>query len=60
MEKDDDIENGFNKRNPFVRLIVLFAGVFMNFLLAYFILFGMFYSSGEIILNDQVKIEGLV
>ncbi|MFK4786013.1 M50 family metallopeptidase [Fusobacterium sp. MFO224] len=53
MEKDDDIENGFNKRNPFVRLIVLFAGVFMNFLLAYFILFGMFYSSGEIILNDK-------
>ncbi|MDP0488101.1 MAG: M50 family metallopeptidase [Fusobacterium sp. JB019] len=53
MEKDDDIENGFNKRNPFVRLIVLVAGVFMNFLLAYFILFGMFYSTGEVILNDK-------
>ncbi|WP_163469457.1 RIP metalloprotease [Fusobacterium sp. IOR10] len=53
MEIGDDIENGFNKKNPFVRFIVLIAGVFMNFLLAYVILFGMYYSSGEIILNNK-------
>lgn len=53
MDIDDDIENGFNKKNPFIRFVVLIAGVFMNFLLAYFILFGMYYSSGEIILNSK-------
>lgn len=51
MEIDDDVEGGFNKRNPFVRFAVLFAGVFMNFLLTYFILFGITMSQGEVILN---------
>lgn len=51
MEVEDDTEGGFNKRNPFVRFVVLFAGVFMNFLLAYVIVFGMTLSSGEVILN---------
>ncbi len=51
MEVEDDTEGGFNKRNPFVRFVVLFAGVFMNFLLAYIIVFGMTLSSGEVILN---------
>lgn len=51
MEVDDDVEGGFNKRNPFVRFAVLFAGVFMNFLLTYFILFGITMSQGEVILN---------
>lgn len=52
MEIDDNIEGGFNKRNPFVRFSVLFAGVFMNFLLTYFILFGITMSQGEVILNE--------
>lgn len=51
MDVEDDTEGGFNKRNPFVRFVVLFAGVFMNFLLAYIIVFGMTLSSGEVILN---------
>ena len=52
MEIDDNVEGGFNKRNPFVRFSVLFAGVFMNFLLTYFILFGITMSQGEVILNE--------
>lgn len=53
MEIDDDVENGFNKRNPFVRFVVLFAGVFMNFLLAYLLVFGIIAGSGEVILNPE-------
>ncbi|WP_300393684.1 RIP metalloprotease [Fusobacterium sp.] len=51
MESDDDVEGGFNKRNPFVRFIVLFAGVFMNFLLAYIIVFTMTLNQGKVIVN---------
>ena len=49
----DDREDGFNKRSPFVRFIVLFAGVFMNFVLAYFIIFGMILNQGEVVLNPN-------
>lgn len=51
MEIDDNTEGGFNQRNPFVRFVVLFAGVFMNFLLAYGIVFTMTLNGGEVILN---------
>lgn len=51
METGDDIEGGFNKRSPFVRFLVLFAGVFMNFILAYCIVFGMTMNQGKIIFN---------
>ena len=60
MELDDDVEGGFNKRNPFVRFTVLFAGVFMNFLLAYMIVFGMTYRGGEVILNPAPVVGGIV
>lgn len=60
MEIGDDIEGGFNKRNPFVRFAVLFAGVFMNFLLAYFIVFGMTVSSGEVIFNTAPVVGRVV
>ena len=53
MEPDDNIEGGFNKRNPFVRFVILFAGVFMNFFLAYMIVFGMTISQGEVVLNPN-------
>lgn len=60
MEIDDDIEGGFNKRNPFVRFIVLFAGVFMNFLLAYLIVFTMTFNGGEVILNPAPVIGKVI
>lgn len=39
MEEDDEVENGFNTKPAYQRFIVLIAGVFMNFLLAFVILF---------------------
>lgn len=35
MEVDSKVKNGFNSKTPFQRFVVLFAGVFMNFTLAY-------------------------
>ena len=46
MEVDSKVEDGFNSKSPFARLIVLFAGVFMNFLLAFSIIFIMLNVSG--------------
>lgn len=60
MEIDDNTEGGFNKRSPFVRFVVLFAGVFMNFLLAYLIVFGMTISSGEVIVNPNAVVGNVV
>lgn len=47
MELDKPVENGFNSKKPWQRLIVLFAGVFMNFLLAFCIVFFSTIGSGE-------------
>ena len=60
MELDDEVEGGFNKQNPFVRFIVLFAGVFMNFLLAYFIVFGITMNQGKVIVNPAPVIGNVV
>lgn len=60
MELDDEVEGGFNKQNPFIRFIVLFAGVFMNFLLAYFIVFGITMNQGKVIVNPAPVIGNVV
>lgn len=60
MELDDEVEGGFNKQNPFIRFIVLFAGVFMNFLLAYFIVFGITINQGKVIVNPAPVIGNVV
>lgn len=60
MELDDEVEGGFNKQNPFVRFIVLFAGVFMNFLLAYLIVFGITMNQGKVIVNPAPVIGNVV
>lgn len=39
MEIGSEVENGFNKKPKYQRIIVLFAGVFMNFLTAFILLF---------------------
>lgn len=39
MELGSQIENGFNTKPAYQRIIVLFAGVFMNFLTAFILLF---------------------
>lgn len=47
MEDDSEIENGFNSKPAWQRLIVLIAGICMNFLLAI------------VILSVSIKIEGM-
>lgn len=54
MEKDDEVENGFSSKPPLVRLVVLFAGVFMNFLLGYIILIFLTFSTGKIFIDGNV------
>lgn len=53
MDLENTREDGFNKRNPFIRFVVLFAGVFMNFLLSYFIIFGITLTQGKPVMNPN-------
>lgn len=46
MEVDSKVEDGFNTKPAYARFIVLIAGVFMNFLLAFVVLFFTIYNSG--------------
>lgn len=56
MELDKPVENGFNSKKPWQRLIVLFAGVFMNFLLAFCIVFFSTIGSGEYTVKGEATI----
>lgn len=47
IEVGDTSETGFNSKKPYQRFIVLFAGVFMNFVLAFVVLFSLFVINGE-------------
>lgn len=60
MDLEDKSEDGFNQRPAYQRFIVLIAGVFMNFLLSYFILFGMIYSNGEVKINEKAIIGSVI
>ncbi|MBC2856368.1 MAG: site-2 protease family protein [Cetobacterium sp.] len=53
MEVDSKVKNGFNSKTPFQRFVVLFAGVFMNFTLAYIAIFMMLLISGKAIQNHE-------
>ena len=53
MEVDSEVEDGFNSKPPLARFVVLFAGVFMNFLLAFSIIFIMLNISGKAIQNKE-------
>lgn len=59
MEIDSKIKNGFNKKSKLVRFIVLSAGVFMNFLLAFVLLFSSFMINGKATLLDEPIIGGI-
>ena len=56
MELDKPSENGFNSKKPWQRFVVLFAGVFMNFILAFFIIFFSTVGSGEYKIKDEAVI----
>ncbi|MGL5124288.1 MAG: M50 family metallopeptidase [Fusobacteriaceae bacterium] len=47
MEVDSTLEDGFNTKPAYQRFIVLFAGVFMNFLLAFLIIFSLLMIKGK-------------
>lgn len=59
MEVDSKVENGFNTKPPIQRFTVLFAGVFMNFLLAITIIFSMLVINGKPIQNTTSKIGSI-
>ena len=60
MEVGSQVENGFNSKPAYQRLIVLFAGVFMNFLTAFLIIFSIAQMTGKIEFEDKAIIGALV
>lgn len=52
MEIDSKEEDGFNKKPAYQRFVVLFAGVFMNFILAYLIIFSILVFNGKATQNE--------
>lgn len=61
MESGSEVENGFNSQNPMKRLIVLSAGVIMNFLSAIIALFILISAVGMAPGNKTtVKIESIL
>ncbi len=53
MEVDSKIEDGFNSKPAYARFIVLIAGVFMNFLLAFIIMFTSIYMNGKYVPSTE-------
>ncbi|MCI5724965.1 M50 family metallopeptidase [Fusobacterium sp.] len=56
MEVESKVENGFNTKPAYQRLIVLFAGVFMNFLTAFILLFFTVKLSGKVEYEKQAYV----
>lgn len=59
MEVDSKVEDGFNSKPAYARFIVLIAGVFMNFLLAFIIMFVSIYSNGKYIPSDKAIVGNI-
>lgn len=60
MEIEDKVENGFNSQSPIARFVVLFAGVFMNFILALSVIMIMTFSGGKGIQNENPIIGNVI
>ena len=60
MEIGSEVENGFTSKPTYQRFIVLFAGVFMNFLMAFILLFAIAKINGRIEYDTNAIIGGLV
>ncbi len=60
MEVGSEVENGFSSKPAYQRFIVLFAGVFMNFLMAFILLFAIAKINGRIEYDTNAIIGGLV
>lgn len=59
MEVDSKLEDGFNSKPAYARFIVLIAGVFMNFLLAFVIMFASIYSNGKYVPSNEAIIGNI-
>lgn len=57
--EEEKVENGFATKKPFQRFIVLFAGVFMNFILALIIVFFLVFFNGESTIKDEAIIGNI-
>ena len=60
MEVGSEVENGFSSKPAYQRFVVLFAGVFMNFLMAFILLFAIAKINGRIEYDTNAIIGGLV
>ena len=60
MEVESEVENGFSSKPAYQRFVVLFAGVFMNFLMAFILLFAVAKINGRIEYDTNAIIGGLV
>ena len=60
MEVGSQVGNGFNSKPAYQRFIVLFAGVFMNFLMAFLIIFSIAQMTGRIEYEEKAIIGALV
>ena len=60
MEVGSEVENGFSSKPAYQRFVVLFAGVFMNFLMAFILLFATAKISVRIEYDSNAIIGGLV
>ena len=60
MEVGSQVENGFNSKPAYQRFIVLFAGVFMNFLTAFLIIFSIAQMNGRMEYEEKAIIGALV
>ena len=60
MEIGSEVENGFSSKPAYQRFVVLFAGVFMNFLMAFILLFAIAKINGRIEYDTNAIIGGLV
>ena len=60
MEVGSKVENGFNSKPPMARFVLLFAGVFMNFMLALIVIFGITFASGKAIQNTNPIVGNII
>lgn len=60
MEVGSEVQNGFNSKSPFARFVVLFAGVFMNFMLALLVILGITFTSGKAIQNTNPVVGNVI
>ena len=60
MEVGSEVENGFNTKSALQRFIVLFAGVAMNFLMAFLIIYITLLMNGKAIVSEKPIVGAII